>query len=83
MTWWIRAYLLFAAVQGFGIGLTGLIVPSEMQIPLRITLLNTRCVAALYVGGAIGVMLAGFSRQRSDAPSIGVRLDGRDPGPRE
>jgi hypothetical protein len=67
MTWWIRAYLLFAAVQGFGIGLTGMIVPAEMQIPLRITPLNTRFVAALYLGGGIGVLLAALSRRRSEA----------------
>jgi hypothetical protein len=67
MTWWIRGYLLFAAVQGFGIGLTGLIVPPEMQIPLRITPLNTRFVAALYVAGGIGVLLAALSRRRSEA----------------
>jgi hypothetical protein len=67
MTWWIRAYLLFAAVQGFGIGLTGLIAPAEMQIPLRITPLNTRFVAALYVAGGIGVLLAALSRRRSEA----------------
>ena len=67
MTWWIRGYLLFAAVQGFGIGLTGLIAPAEMQIPLRITPLNTRFVAALYVAGGIGVLLAALSRRRSDA----------------
>jgi hypothetical protein len=67
MTWWIRAYLLFAAVQGFGIGLTGLIAPAEMQIPLRITPLNARFVAALYIGGGIGVLLAALSRRRSEA----------------
>src|ERR1700682_1882439 len=67
MTWWIRAYLLFAAVQGFGIGLTGLIAPSEMQIPLRISPLNSRFVAALYIGGGVGVLLAAFSRRRSEA----------------
>ncbi|HLZ30327.1 MAG TPA: hypothetical protein VKV73_23645 [Chloroflexota bacterium] len=67
MPWWIRAYLLFAAVQGFGIGLTGMILPAEMQIPLRITPLNTRFVAALYLGGGIGVLLAAFSRRRSEA----------------
>ena len=43
---------VFAAVQAFGIGLTGLILPPEMQIPLRLTPLNTRFVAALYVAAA-------------------------------
>jgi hypothetical protein len=65
--WWIRAYLLFAAAQGFGIGLTGLFVPSEMQIPLRISPLNARFVAALYVAGGIGVLLAALAKRRSEA----------------
>jgi len=67
MNWWIRGYLLFAAVQGFGIGLTGLIAPADMQIPLRITPLNARFVAALYVAGGIGVLLAAVTRRRSEA----------------
>ena len=68
MTWWIRAYLLYAAVQGFGIGLTGLIAPAEMQIPIRdITPLNHQFVAALYTGGGVGVLLAAFAKRRSAA----------------
>ncbi len=67
MNWWIRGYLLFAAAQGFGIGLTGLFVPAEMQIPLRITPLNSRFVAALYVAGGIGVILAALAKRRSEA----------------
>jgi hypothetical protein len=67
MNWWIRGYLLFAAAQGFGIGITGLVVPAEMQIPLRITPLNARFVAALYVAGGIGVLLAAVARRRSEA----------------
>jgi hypothetical protein len=47
---------LFAAFQGLGIGLTGLLMPSEMQIPLQVTPLNARFVAALYVAGGIGVL---------------------------
>jgi hypothetical protein len=66
VNWWIRGFLLFAAVQGLGIGLTGLLFPSEMQIPLRITPLNSRFAAALYAGGGIGVLLAAFSKRRSD-----------------
>jgi hypothetical protein len=64
LDWAVRAYLVFAAVQGFGIGLTGMLVPSEMQIPLALTPLNTRFVAALYIGGGIGVALAATSRRR-------------------
>src|ERR1700682_1897226 len=67
MNWWIRGYLLFAAVQGFGIGLTGLIAPAGRQIPLRLPPLNYRFVAALYVGGGIGVLLAAVSKRRSEA----------------
>jgi hypothetical protein len=67
MNWWIRGYLLFAAVQGFGIGLTGMLVPSEMQIPLRLSPLNTRFVAALYIAGGIGVLLAALRKRRSEA----------------
>lgn len=66
MPWWVRAYLLFAAVQGLGIGLTGMLVPAEMQIPLRITPLNARFVAALYIAGGVGVLLAAFSRRRAE-----------------
>jgi hypothetical protein len=46
VTWWIRAYLVFAAVQGFSIGLTGLLSPADIEIPLRITPLNARFVGA-------------------------------------
>src|SRR5438105_4374515 len=64
MRWWIRGYLLFAAVQGLGIGLTGLLVPAEMQIPLRISPLNARFVAALYVAGGVGVLWAALAARR-------------------
>src|SRR5947209_3110052 len=67
MNWWVRGYLLFAAVQGFGIGLTGMLLPSEMQIPLRLSTLNARFVAALYLAGAIGVLLAAYRPRRADA----------------
>jgi hypothetical protein len=68
MTWWIRAYLAFAAIQGLGIGLTGLLLPSEMQIPLRISPLNARFVAALYIAGGVGVLWACIrARSRGEA----------------
>src|SRR5206468_8871134 len=47
--------------------LTGLFAPAEMQIPLRMTPLNSRFVAALYVAGGIGVILAAIARRRSEA----------------
>src|SRR3954452_3862165 len=61
MDWAVRGYLVFAALQAFGIGLTGLIAPLEMQIPLRLTPLNYRFVAALYVSGGVGIALALFA----------------------
>ncbi len=67
MTWWIRAYLAFAAVQGFGIGLTGLLSPADIEIPLRISPLNARFVGALYVAGAVGVLWGAFSQRRTQA----------------
>jgi hypothetical protein len=67
VTWWIRAYLAFAAVQGFGIGLTGLLSPADIEIPLRITPLNARFVAALYVAGGVGVLWGAFSQRRTQA----------------
>jgi len=66
MPWWIRAYLGFAALQGLGIGLTGLLLPAEMQIPLRISPLNARFVAALYLAGGVGVLWAAFARRRAE-----------------
>jgi hypothetical protein len=44
-----------------------MLVPSEMQIPLRLSPLNARFVAALYLAGAIGVLLAAFRPRRADA----------------
>jgi hypothetical protein len=64
--WAVRGYLIFAGVQAFGIGLTGLIVPTEMQIPLRLTPLNFRFVAALYLAGGVGIALALFAPRRID-----------------
>src|SRR5690348_18413649 len=67
MTWWMRAYLLFAAAQGLGIGLTGLLAPADMQIPLRLTPLNDRFAASLYVAGALGLLLVAFRKRQLEA----------------
>jgi hypothetical protein len=64
LDWAIGGYLVFAGVQAFGIGLTGLIDPPEMQIPLRLTPLNFRFVASLYVAGGVGIALALFAPRR-------------------
>jgi hypothetical protein len=67
LPWWLRAYLLFAAVQGWALGATGLVSPGDVQIPLRMSPLNARFVAALYLAGGIAVLLAAFSRRRAEA----------------
>src|SRR4051794_25041927 len=72
MPWWIRAYLGFAAIQGLGIGLTGLLLPGEMQIPLRISPLNSRFVAALYVAGGVGVLWGAIRARRRWEPRLFV-----------
>src|SRR5262245_5388237 len=65
--WWLRAYLLLAAFQGLGLGITGLVLPDEIQVPLRMTPLNERFVAALYFAGGLGVVLAAFAPRRAEA----------------
>jgi hypothetical protein len=72
LDWAIRGYLVFAAVQAFGIGLTGLIFPPEMQIPLRLTPLNFRFVGALYVAGGVGIALALFAPRREQTRLVCV-----------
>jgi hypothetical protein len=63
MPWWLRLYLILGTVQGMGLGLTGLIVPAEMQIPLRVTPLNARVAAAMYTAAALGLLVAAFGRR--------------------
>jgi hypothetical protein len=63
MPWWLRLYLLLGTAQGMGMGLTGLISPADMQIPLRISPLNTRVAAAMYTAAGLGLLLAAFTRR--------------------
>jgi hypothetical protein len=67
LPWWVRAYLLLGAAQAIGIGGTGLLAPAAIQIPLRVTPLNARFTAALYLAAATGVLLAALGRTRGDA----------------
>jgi hypothetical protein len=67
MPWWVRAYLLIGAGQGLALGITGLLLPAELQIPLRVSPLNARFVAALYAAAALGVLLSALVRRREDA----------------
>jgi hypothetical protein len=62
--WWLRAYLLVGAVQGFAIGLTGAFRPAQVVgFPLATTTLNTRFVAAFYLAGATGLILSAAARE--------------------
>jgi hypothetical protein len=67
MPWWIRAYLLFGAAQAFIIGLTGLVAPAGIQVPVPISPLNARFTAALYLAAGIGLTLAALAEHRADA----------------
>jgi hypothetical protein len=49
------------------LGITGLLVPAELQVPLRLSPLNARFVAALYFSSALGLLLSIFVRHRTDA----------------
>jgi hypothetical protein len=64
--WWLRAYLLFGAFQGLALGLTGFLLPEEIQIPYQMSPLNARFIAALYLAPSIGVLLSAFARRRMD-----------------
>ncbi len=65
--WWLRAYFLFATLQLGALGVTGFVSPDDIQIPLRMTPLNVRFVAALYLTSAVAVLLAALSRRRAEA----------------
>jgi hypothetical protein len=58
----LRAFLLVGAVQGYAIGLTGLIRPASIVgFPLETTPLNARFVASFYLAGAIGLTLTALA----------------------
>jgi hypothetical protein len=60
----LRAFLFVAAVQGYAIGLTGLIRPASiLGFPLETTPLNARFVASFYLAGAIGLTLTALARR--------------------
>ena len=64
--WWLRAYLLLGAFQGFGLGITGFLLPEGIQIPYQMSPLNARFIGALYLAAGIGVLLSAFARHRED-----------------
>jgi len=62
--WPLRTFLLIGAVQGYAIGVTGLLTPgSIVGFPLETTPLNTRFVASFYFAGAIGLTLSALGRR--------------------
>jgi hypothetical protein len=63
MPWWLRLYLLLGMAQGLSLGITGLVAPGEMQIPLRISPLNARVAAAMYTAAALGLLVAAVGRR--------------------
>jgi hypothetical protein len=63
----LRAFLLVGAVQGFAIGLSGLLTPASIVgFPLATTPLNARFVASFYLAGAIGLTLTALARRADD-----------------
>jgi len=63
----LRLYLLIGAFQAGALGLTGLLRPADIQIPLRMSLLNARFVAALYLTSAIAILIPALGRSLRDA----------------
>lgn len=65
--WWMRAYLLLGAAQALSIGVTGFLTPEQIQIPIALSPLNARFIAALYLAAAVGVLLAALGRRAAEA----------------
>jgi hypothetical protein len=65
--WWLRAFLLVNVVQDVGLGISGLLSPRHILIPLKgLTPLNARFVGSLYLGGGIVILLAALVRKAID-----------------
>ena len=65
--WWLRVFLLVNVVQDFGLGLSGLLFPRHILIPLKgLTPLNARFVGSLYLGGGIVILFAALVRKAID-----------------
>jgi hypothetical protein len=66
--WLLRAFLVAGALQGYAIGLTGLVSPGHIVgFPLDTTALNDRFVASFYLAGAIGLTLSALVHSAWDA----------------
>ena len=65
---WLQAFLLLNVVQDFAIGVSGLLFPAHIVIPLKgLTPLNARFIAALYLGGGVVILFSAFVRRAVDA----------------
>jgi hypothetical protein len=63
----LRVFLIVGAVQGYAIGLTGLLTPASIVgFPLETTPLNDRFVASFYLAGAIGLTLTALVASPDD-----------------
>lgn len=65
--WWLRVYLLIGAFQAGALGVTGLLSPAAIQVPLRMSPLNARFVAALYLTSALAIFIPALGRSLRDA----------------
>ncbi len=60
-------FLLVNVVQDFGLGLSGLLFPAHILIPLKgVSPLNARFVGSLYLGGGIVILCAALVRRSAD-----------------
>jgi len=65
--WWLRVFLLVNVVQDFGLGLSGLLFPAHILVPLKgLSPLNARFVGSLYLGGGIVIVCAALVRRAVD-----------------
>jgi hypothetical protein len=65
---WLRVFFLLNVVQDFAIGISGLLAPEDIVIPLKgLSPVNARFIAALYLGGGVVILLVAFVRRAIDA----------------
>jgi hypothetical protein len=65
---WLRVFFLLNVLQDFAIGITGLLAPEHIVIPLKgLSPLNARFIAALYLGGGVVILIVAFVRRAVDA----------------
>jgi hypothetical protein len=69
-SWWIRAFLLFGALEAIAIGASGFLAPTGSAfarfLPLAVAPLNGRVIGAFYLAGAIGLLASALGRRAID-----------------